>query len=142
MSTRDDIPDPLPREWLPDSTVPPEEDVTYWEGRRQALMAEAEAVLAEYRRPRPSWSSWLEALASRWRPAAAGALAVAASAVLALALGGGRTPPAPNPGSVVLSAVVSEGEPAALWTAEGVEADPTLALLALEAGTQREGGDR
>ncbi|HZD05429.1 MAG TPA: hypothetical protein VE173_10935, partial [Longimicrobiales bacterium] len=96
MSTRDDMPDPLPGEWLPDSTVRPEEDAAYWEGRRQALMAEAEAVLAEYRRPRPTWSSWLEALALRWRPAAAGALAVAAFAVLALALGVGRTSTTPD----------------------------------------------
>lgn len=144
MKKNDQVPDPLPKDWLPTSPVPPREDETYWTARLQALMAEAEPMLAEHRRPRVRQVSWLEALAARWRPAVGAAFALAASLVLALAVGVGRTertaPHPPQPGSVVLATIVSGGEPAALWQSAGVEADPTLALMALENGGRPEGG--
>lgn len=138
MTTRDDSPEPLPREWLPESPVPPEESETYWEARFQQLMAEAEPALTRHRRVRRAGPSWVEVLALRWRAALAGGLSVAA-AVLFLALGVGR-PSAPDGRSLLLTAVVSEGEPAALFGGTGVAADPTLALITLEIGAEAEGG--
>lgn len=138
MKNNEQVPDPLPRDWLPASPVPSEEDEAYWAARLQSLMAEAEPVLAEHRVPRARRVSWLEALGVRWRPAVGGAFALAASLVLALVVGAGRTghgePRPAQPGSVVLAAIVSGGEPAALWQGAGVHADPTLALMALESG--------
>ncbi len=141
MSKRDDFPDPLPKEWLPPSPVPPEEDSGYWEARIRGMLAEAGPTLASYRRAPTGTPSWLEALTLRWRPAMAGALALAASAVVALALGAGRRP-GTGSGNVVLSAIAGDGEPAALWDGAGVSADPTLAVLTLESGAERPGGAR
>jgi len=141
MTTRDDLPDPLPREWLPESPVPPEEDAEYWEGRVRTLMAEATPALAAHRTASPRSVSWLDALGARWRMATAGAFALAASAVAALVLSGEHRG-APDPRAMVLGAVVGKGEPAALWEGAGVAADPTLAILALENAAQRTGGER
>lgn len=141
MTTRDDLPDPLPKEWLPESPVPPEADSAYWDGRVRTLMAAAEPVLATRKTARSRSVSWLEALAMRWRLATAGALALAAAAVAALALGVRRAP-SPDPQAMVLAALVSEGEPAALWEGAGVSADPTLAFLALESTEAGNGGTR
>lgn len=141
MKKRDDLPDPLPTEWLPDSPVPPEEDAEYWERRLRTLMAEAAPALAALRTAPPGSVSWLDALGARWRMATAGAFALAASAVVALVVSGEHAA-APDPRAVVLSAVVSGGEPAALWEGAGVAADPTLALLALENAAQKTGGER
>lgn len=144
MKKNEHVPDPIPREWLPASPVAPEQDETYWNARLRSLMGEAEPVLAEYRRPRRR-VSWLDALATRWRPAVGGAFAFAASLVLALVLGAGRggsqaQGTRPEPRAMVLATVVSGGEPAVLWRSAGVPADPTLALMALETGTGSEGG--
>lgn len=139
MTTRDDSPEPLPREWLPESPVPPEEDEMYWESRFQRLIAEAEPALAEIRRPPRTGLTWLEALVLHGRAALAGGLALATSAVLVLALGVGRRS-APDGRSLLLRAVASEGEPAALFGGPGVDADPTLALIALEIGADEDGG--
>ena len=141
MTTNDDRPDPLPREWLPDSPVPPESDDTYWSARLERLMAEAGPVLAEQGRRRAPSISWVEALSLRWRPAAASALALAAAMVLVFVW---QTEHATTPDgrAVALSTIVGDGEPAAVWRGAGVEADPTLAFLALESGVQGEGADR
>lgn len=143
MKKNDQVPDPIPHEWLPASPVAPQEDEAYWDERLRSLMAEAEPVLAEYRRSRRR-ASWLDALAVRWRPAVGGAFAFAASLVLALVLGEGRGGSQPSGAqgqarAMVLATVVSGGEPAALWRSAGVPADPTLALMALETGGS-EGG--
>ncbi len=141
MTKNDDSRGPLPEDWLPRSPVPPEEEVDYWETRIQGMLSAAEPTLAEYRRvPSPS-ISWVEALALRWRPATVGALALAASAVIAMAVGAGRHA-APTPRDIALSTIVGGGEPAALWSGAGVAADPTLAVLTLESGAERPGGTR
>ncbi|HKJ93911.1 MAG TPA: hypothetical protein VJ957_12150, partial [Longimicrobiales bacterium] len=68
MTSKDDFPEPLPREWLAGSRVPPADDEAYWDSRLQALMAATEEPLAQYRRPRERRVTWLEALGMRWRP--------------------------------------------------------------------------
>ncbi len=128
MSER--IPERLPPEWLPDPVAPPgdEEDAPVWEWRLRRLVAAAEPRLARLRaRETPWWSG----LAAWWRPVTAAAVAAAAALILGLRLAPERLE-APPRGTLALSAVVSEGEPAALWIAVGSEADPVLALLALE----------
>lgn len=140
MTTRDDLPDPLPKEWLPESPVPPEEDTAYWDERLRMLMAEAGPTLATAPRGRTAAApSWLDALATRWRLATAGAFALTAAAVAALVLGVRRAPPA-DAQAMVLAALVSGGEPAALWKGAGVAADPTLAFLTLESTKEGNGG--
>lgn len=136
---RDETPEPLPREWLPESPVPPAEDAAYWNERVADLLAAADPTLARYRtaaaRPR-----WWETLAGWWRPAAAGGLAAAAGLLLSLGLGAGAGggSAAPDP---ALAAVVSDGDAAALWTAvAGQGADPVLAVVALEANRTETGG--
>jgi len=138
---RDHPADPLPKEWLPESPVPPDEDVAYWERRLERVMAEAEPQLRRQRRRDPSRISWVEALALRWRPAAATGLALAAAMVLALVGSSGRRAGV-DPRAITLSAVVGEGEPEALWRAAGLQADPTLALIALESEAAPRGGRR
>ncbi len=140
MTHRNDFSDPLPGKWLPDSPVPPPEEEAYWEGRLDALMTKADPTLASYRPGPAVGPSLLETLALGWRPAAAGAFALAASVILALVLGAGSRPSS-GPQAVVLSAIVGEGTPSSLWQGAGVEADPTLALLALESGSDGEGGN-
>lgn len=147
MKKEDRSPDPLPREWLPDSPVPPGDDAAYWDVQLERLMAQAEPTLAGYRRPAAGPQSWLDALATRWRPAVASALALAVAAVLVLALSPGRPamgglPDQPEARTMTLSTIVSGGEPAALWQGAGVPADPTLALLVLETGARQQGGER
>lgn len=145
MTTRDPSSDPLPPEWLP-GPVPSDEDAAYWHQRLERLMDEAEPVLERFRRPTRTAVPWWHALGLWWRPAVAGTAGLAAAAVLVAALAGEPTPeerqPAPDPGAAVLSVVVSGGDPVALWSAAGVNADPTLALLALERGTAPEGDER
>jgi hypothetical protein len=130
--------------------VPSEEDVAYWRLRLERLMEEADPVLERYRRPSEAPASaavsWWQALSLWWRPAVAGAMGLAASIVLVVGLGSGRAPAGPpgaepDPAALVLSALASGGEPAALWQRAGIEADPLLALLALEPAS-REGGGR
>jgi len=136
MSTSNDRPEPLPKEWLPDSPVPPEGDEAYWSAQLGRLMAEAEPILSAHRSEPADTASWMAALAVRWRPAAVSALALAASMVLAFVWQAEHMP-TPSGRTIVLSTIVGEGQPAAIWKGAGVEADPTLALLALESGTQQ-----
>jgi hypothetical protein len=119
------IPEPIPRDWLPEPTAPASEEVL-WERRLRSLMHSADARLASLREGAPSWR---EILGAWWRPAAG--LTVAASLALALLFGAGSTNAEPSPGDVALAAAVSGGEPAALWAALGSEADPVLAVIAL-----------
>ncbi len=135
---RNDTPEKLPRESLPDSPIAPPENRVYWEARIQQLMTAAEPALARYRRHGAEPMAWWHALAQSWRPAMAGGLALAAGVLLALVVGAGERT-APPPGDPALAAVVSDGEPAALWAAVDREADPVLALIALDAEPEAEG---
>lgn len=124
--TNKKLPAPLPRHWLPDATHPPGSDDSIWEDRLQRLMDAAEPGLSSLR---THGSPWWAVLGAWWRPTAV--LAAAAVALVVL------LPTAPasleHPrGALALAAAVSEGEPAALWTALGSEADPVLALIVLE----------
>ena len=124
--------DPLPEPWLPEPAGPPDGDPE-WEARVQRIAAAAEPRLRARRagvreagsRPTFAWTGldiWL-------RPAAALA---AAAALLIFALRPVR-PAAEGPSTApTLAALVSGGEPAALWRAAGSEAHPVLALIALE----------
>ncbi len=126
----DPIPDPLPREWLPDAAGPARpEDPQVWEERLQRLVAAAEPRLARLRaREAPWWAS----LAGWWRPAGGLALAAAAALALVLLRGPAPGPRAGAPVSLALGAIASEGDPAVFWTtATGREANPVLALVVL-----------
>lgn len=132
MTKKHDLPDPLPGDWLPESAVPPRDDEAYWEERMERIMAQAGPLLEEHRRA-ASAPSWLDALLLRWRSAAAVSFALAASLVLVVTWGPAAGP-TPDASSSVLGALAGGGDPAALWTGAGVEADPTLALLVLQGG--------
>jgi hypothetical protein len=73
--------------------------------------------------------TWWSEMA-RWRTPAA-ALAAAAAAFFLLTWRPAALPEAP-PGSILLELVATNGDPVALWTARGVEADPVLAWVALQ----------
>jgi hypothetical protein len=122
--------EPLPRSLLPDATAPAS-DEALWEDRLQTLMRAAEPALAELRRETPRW--W-ELLAAWWRPAAGLVGAAVAALLIVVATAAPRGERAP--GAVALAAAATDGAPAALWTALGSQADPVLAAIALEGGTQ------
>lgn len=124
------VPEPLPRELLPEATAPVTEEAL-WDERLRNLMAAAEPALAELRRETPPW--W-EILAAWWRPVAGlvGAAVTALLIVVATAAPRGER----APGAVALAAAATDGAPAALWAALGSEANPVLAAIVLEGGTQ------
>lgn len=134
--------DPLPEAWLPEPFGPPD-DAPEWEARVRRIVAAAEPRLERLReRAEPGAGegtagrrgrSWWADLGLLLRPAAG--LAAAAGLVLVL------LEPAPSPtedaaASSTLAAVATGGEAAALWRAAGAEADPVLALIALEEGAE------
>lgn len=130
--------DPLPEGWLPGPSGPPA-DAPEWEARVQRIVAAAGPRL-ERRRERAergaagrAGRAWWAELGLLLRPAAG----LAAAAALLLVLLGPSPSPAGDPSaSSTLAAVASGGDPAALWRAAGAEADPVLALIALEEGTE------
>lgn len=130
----DRVPDPLPREWLPGPVGPAHPaDEALWEERVRRLTAAAEPALARLRsRPVP----WWELLAAWWRPLVSAAALGAAAAALALVLAPPRRTPVAPAGGATLSAVVGDGQPAALWAGLGAKADPALALIALQGGAR------
>lgn len=121
---------PLPREWLPEPVLP---------GGHVARDASAARILGALElewarhtaRGQPDASRWVSDLGRWLRPAAA--LAAAAIALL-FVLDDYRTHPSSTHAAdeMALSLVASHGDPAALWAALGVPADPVLALLTLE----------
>jgi len=115
---------------LPDATAPVAEEAL-WEGRLRNLMTAAEPALAELRRETPHW--W-EILAAWWRPAAGLVGAAVAALLIVVATAAPRGERAP--GAVALAAAATDGAPAALWAALGSEANPALAAIVLEGGTQ------
>lgn len=124
-----EIPDPLPSEWLPKPSAPRvPDDPEVLDIRIRRLMTAAEPTLARFR---TGAIPWWAMLARHTRPAAAAALAAAAGLLIALGLG--RANPSAEPETdLVLVVAASDGSPAALWSAMGAEADPVLALIALE----------
>ncbi len=126
--SEDGAPRPLPPGWLPDPH-PPEGDPR-WDRRVERIMA---AVGPELRRIRSRRSAaevtWWSRMGVWWKPAAALA---AASAALLLLVGRPAVSPEPPPGSIPLGLVAADGDPVALWSALGVQADPVLALIAIQ----------
>lgn len=125
--SNDDAPRPLPRDWLPEATTP--EGAPEWEDRLERIVAAAEPALRRLgRRGSAMEVTWPAMLGPWWKPAVA--LAAAAAALLfvlhprdAIREGGDGLP---------LSVVAWEGEPFALWEGFGIDADPVLALIALQ----------
>ena len=127
------MPDPLPREWLPDPVGPAHPiDEASWEARLQRLTMAAAPALARLRTPMVPW--W-DVLAAWWKPLVSAAALGMAAAGLALLLraapGGNGAMPA---GTATLSAVVGDGQPAARWAAMGAKAAPARARLAERGG--------
>ena len=116
------------RPWLPDA-LPPEGHPD-WDEPLGKVLAAAEPELVRLARDGGvQLAPWLSEMGSWWRPAAG--LAAAAVAFLLL------TSPTPSPGSadpdaMSLTILASGADPAAIWAAMGVDADPVLALLTLE----------
>lgn len=128
-------PDPLPREWLPGAVGPAHPaDEALWEARLHRLTAAAEPALARLRTPAIPW--W-GVLAAWWRPLmSAAALGTAAAGLVLLLHVPPRSAATAPTGTATLSAVVGDGQPAALWAGLGAKADPALALIALAGGGQ------
>ena len=127
---KENQPDQLPRELLPDSVV--DSEPALWENRVQSLMAEASPILAQYRTfPVPWWS----VLAQRLQPRLAVAVAAAAAVTIAvhLSLPGPAAKAAP---SLPLAAMIGESNAAAtILSIANEEIDPVLALVILESET-------
>ena len=123
----DDAARPLPREWLPAATAPA--NAPEWLERAARIVAAAEPALHRLGDRAPAVEvSVSDLLGSWWKPVAA---FVAAAAVLLLVLDP-ASPRASSPGWSPLSVVAAAGEPFALWEGLGIEADPVLALIALQ----------
>jgi len=122
------MPPPLPREWLPEAQAP--EGHFQWTIRAERVMAAAGPELARLAgRGRANELPWWAVLGDWLRPTAA--LGAAAAALLILMAP--RAPAAGPPMDVLtLNIVAAKGDPAALWKARGVGADPVLALVAFE----------
>jgi len=125
---------PLPRDWLPEAA--PAEGAPEWELGVRRIVAAAEARRLASRQPR-AVARPPAGLGTYMIPGAA----LAAAAALVLALGLSRLPRQPAPGGLILSVVAGGGSPDALWRGLGVDADPVLALIALEAGGEPDGAD-
>lgn len=116
--------------WLPDP-VPPEEDPEW--GRRVArILVAAEPRFARMAGGTPqATETWLSEMGGWWRPVAA--FAAAAVAFLLFVTEAPRPgTDAIEPDAMVLTILASNGDPAAIWAALGVPADPVLALLTFE----------
>ncbi|TVP60045.1 MAG: hypothetical protein EA351_00990 [Gemmatimonadales bacterium] len=86
-------------------------------------------------------SSWWADLAEWWQPAAA--LAAAAVGLLFLVPTASSSGSGGSPGqATALELLAAEGDPAALWTAFGVPADPVLATLVLDDSPAQDRPDR
>ena len=121
-----DVPDPLPPEWLPAPTASPtSDDAEVWEDRIGRLMAAAEPTLARYRvATLPRWGSARQ----RWNLVVGSALAAAASLAVSLGLGA-PTPAAAPSNDLVLVAAVSESDPTLFRDAINAETDPVLGMI-------------
>lgn len=127
----DDMPRPLPRDWLPEAA--PSESDPRWEFRAQRIVAAAEPSLRGLGEWRYVVDAWSTRLGAWWKPAAV--LATAAAALFVV-LDPSGIREASDHGSLPLSVVAAEGEPFALWEAAGIDADPVLALIAMQASAR------
>lgn len=126
--SNDHAPRPLPRDWLPDATPP--DAAAEWAVRVQRIMAAAEPALAKLgNRDDSSDAGWPVELGSFWRPAAA--VATAATLLLVVA-DKPRAVRESGYDGLPLSLMAAEGQPVALWEGLGIDADPVLALIALQ----------
>lgn len=124
----DRTPRPLPREWLPDRQPP--EGAPAWHARVERIMAAAGPELRRLGSRRSTAElTGRSRMGSWWKPAAALA---AVSTALLLLVGRPAASPEPPPGSIALALVASEGDPVTLWGAFGIQADPVLALIAVQ----------
>lgn len=143
----DRTPDRLPADWLPEPVAPATGgDAAEWDQRLQRLMSAAEPTLAELARtaaaaapargPSPA-APWWAVLAARWKPAlSAAALATAVLVAGLRLLPGAATGTATTTSAFTLTAVAGGGEAAALWQGMGATADPALAQIVLQGGSQ------
>lgn len=139
--------DPLPREWLPGPV--PAEGAGEWEALARRIGTAASPSLGRLSggevtaAPTPddlrpgvagSDDAWLAQLAAWWKPAAA--FAAAAAIVLLIT---DRMLPVDDAshGSLPLALMAAHGDPAVLLRGMGVDADPVLALIALQSRGQR-----
>ena len=123
----DDAPRPLPREWLPAASAP--EDAPEWKDRAARIVAAAEPALHSLENQASAAGVTVASLlGSLWKPAAA----ILAAAAALLVILDPASPRDSGPGWSPLSIVAAAGEPFALWEGLGIEADPVLALIALE----------
>lgn len=119
---------PLPRSWLP---VPlPSAADPAWDDRVEGIMAAAAPELHSLARKRSTgavrqWSG-IEA----WSVPAV-AIAAASVALMLIVKGPKNLRDAP-PGSIPLGLIAAGGNPAILWSSLGIEADPVLALIAVQ----------
>lgn len=121
------MPRPLPRDWLPEATPP--DDHPYWEARADRIIAAAEPSLRRRGERSVGDATWSTRLGSWWKPAAV--IATAAAALFILLDPIGRLEES-SEGSLPLNVMAAEGEPFALWNAAGIDADPVLALIAMQ----------
>jgi len=123
---------PLPRDWLPEATAP--EAAPEWEVRAERIVAAAEPTLRRLgERGSEIEVTWSAMLGSWWKPAAAMATAAAALLVMFDLPGILRDT---GHGELPLSVVAADGEAFALWQGLGIDADPVLALIALQEQAQ------
>jgi hypothetical protein len=117
----------LPGEWLPAPL--PAADAQEWSVRRERIVRCAEPAL-ETLRACGSYSvaEPIDALAAWWKPA----VGLAAAAALVLFTLEMRRPDSDIDHSLALSFLAADGSPVALWNAAGIQADPVLALVALQ----------
>jgi len=120
-------------EWLPDRQPPAGAPI--WDARLRRILAEVDPEMRRRTSRGTSGDvSWWTEIA-RWRNAAAAFAAAAAVALVLAELS--RAPRSVPSDALLLDVVASDGDPAALWRAAGIPADPALALAAL-AGRQNE----
>lgn len=117
---------PLPRSWLPDPVAPEGDGV--WDARAARIVAATDIEWEQALAAVPG--SWVTELGRWWRPTVA--LAAAAAALLLMTDGPPSRSGGAPPDGAALDLIASDGDPVALWAAVGVDADPVLALIALE----------
>lgn len=126
--SEDGAPRPLPRAWLPDPHPP--EGAPEWNARVGGIMVAAGPELQRLgSRHAAAEVTWSSVMGLWWKPAAA--LAAAAAALLFLTEHPGAVPESPQ-GSLALILVAADGDPVTLWGALGIQADPVLALIAIQ----------
>jgi hypothetical protein len=124
-------PRPLPADWLPNPS--PREDSAAWRHLRDRIVENAAGELSRLSPGRATEdATWYGIMAAWSRPAAA----MAAAAALLLVIGQRAPRPQQPADSLPLSVLAAGGEPYALWHGVGTEADPVLALIAIELSGQ------